>query len=113
MARFAERCVPPDQPFLTGSKDGNTRPCRSPMITATQRHDTCSSLPTRSALNRDRSAAYAQGMAYLLIAALIGGLLMYLLCSNGKATRIGEMLLFSSILALLIALAPATIAKLH
>ena len=52
-------------------------------------------------------------MAYLLIAALIGGLLMYLLCSNGKATRIGEMLLFSSILALLIALAPATIAKLH
>ena len=52
-------------------------------------------------------------MAYLLIAALIGGLLMYLLCTNAKAVRIGEMLLFSSILALLIALAPSTIAKLH
>lgn len=52
-------------------------------------------------------------MAYLLIAALVGGLLMYLLCTNAKAVRIGEMLLFSSILALLIALAPVTIAKLH
>ena len=52
-------------------------------------------------------------MSYLLIAALIAGLLMYLLCSNTKAARIGEMLLFSSILALLIALAPSTIAKLH
>ena len=52
-------------------------------------------------------------MAYLLIAALIGGLLMFLLCSNGKAVRIGEMLLFSAFIALLIALAPATIAKLH
>jgi hypothetical protein len=52
-------------------------------------------------------------MAYLLIAALIGGLLMYLLCSNAKAVRIGEMLLFSSILALLIAIAPATVHLLH
>jgi hypothetical protein len=52
-------------------------------------------------------------MAYLLIAALIGGLLMYLLCANQKAVRIGEGGLFSSILALLIALAPQTIAKLH
>ena len=52
-------------------------------------------------------------MPYLLIAALIGGLLMYLLCTNQKAIRIGEILLFSSILALLIALAPATVAKLH
>lgn len=52
-------------------------------------------------------------MAYLLIATLVGGLLMYLLCTNTKAVRIGEILLFSSILALLIALAPATIAKLH
>ena len=48
-------------------------------------------------------------MSYLLIAALIGGLLMYLLCSNAKAVRIGEMLLFSSILALLIAIGPATV----
>jgi hypothetical protein len=52
-------------------------------------------------------------MAYVLIAALIAGLLMYLLCSGAKAVRIGEMLLFSSILALLIALAPLTVARLH
>jgi hypothetical protein len=52
-------------------------------------------------------------MSYLLLAALIGGLLMFLLCTNSKAARIGEMLLFSSILALLIALAPSTIHVLH
>jgi hypothetical protein len=52
-------------------------------------------------------------MAYLLLAALIGGLLMYLLCSNAKAARIGEMLLFSSLLALLIAIAPLTVHLLH
>lgn len=52
-------------------------------------------------------------MAYILIVALIAGLLMYFLCSNAKAARIGEMLLFSSILALLIALAPATVKMLH
>ena len=51
-------------------------------------------------------------MAYLLIVALIAGLLMYLLCTNGKAQRIGEMLLFSSILALLIAVTPTAVAKL-
>jgi hypothetical protein len=51
--------------------------------------------------------------SYLLIIALIAGLLMYLLCSNAKAARIGEMLLFSAILALLIALAPATVKLLH
>jgi hypothetical protein len=50
--------------------------------------------------------------SYLLIGALVGGLLMYLLCSNAKAVKIGEMLLFASILALLIALAPLTVAKL-
>ena len=38
---------------------------------------------------------------------------MYLLSTNAKVVRIGEMLLFSSILALLIAVAPATVAKLH
>lgn len=48
-------------------------------------------------------------MAYLLVAALVGGLLMYLLCTNAKAVRIGEILLFSSILALLVAIAPATL----
>jgi riboflavin transporter FmnP len=52
-------------------------------------------------------------MAYVLIIALIAGLLMYLLCANSKAQRIGEMMLFSAILALLIALAPATVHMLH
>jgi uncharacterized membrane protein len=46
--------------------------------------------------------------SYLLIIALVTGLLMYLLSANAKVVRIGEMLLFSSILALLIAVAPAT-----
>jgi hypothetical protein len=52
-------------------------------------------------------------LAYLLIVTLVGGLLMYLLSSNAKVVRIGEILFFSSVLALLIALAPATVAKLH
>jgi hypothetical protein len=54
-------------------------------------------------------------MSYTLIffGALIGGLLMYLLCKNPKAERIGQMLLFASILATLIAVAPTAIAKLH
>lgn len=53
-------------------------------------------------------------LAYLLIGTLLGGLLMFLLCTNNqKAARIGELLFFASILALLIALAPSTIAKLH
>ncbi len=51
-------------------------------------------------------------MAFILIAAFIVGLFMFLLSTNAKAVHIGEMLLFSSILALLIALAPATVAKL-
>jgi hypothetical protein len=51
--------------------------------------------------------------AYLLIAALVGGLLMYLLCSNAKAAEIGRMLFFSSVLAVLIALAPLTVHLLH
>jgi len=50
---------------------------------------------------------------YLLVVALVAGLLMYLLCANTKAARIGEMLLFASILALLVALAPATVHLLH
>lgn len=54
---------------------------------------------------------YACPMAYILIIALIAGLLMYLLASNAKTVRIGEMLLFSAILALLIAVAPGTVAK--
>jgi len=52
-------------------------------------------------------------MAYLTLAALIGGLLMYLLCANSKAAEIGRMLFFAAVLALLIALAPATVHVLH
>jgi hypothetical protein len=49
----------------------------------------------------------------IFFGALIGGLLMYMLCTkNVKAQRIGEMLLFSSILALLIAVTPTAVAKL-
>jgi len=48
-------------------------------------------------------------MSYILIVTLIAGLLMYLLSPNAKVVRIGEMMLFSSILALLIAVAPATL----
>ena len=51
--------------------------------------------------------------SYLLIVALIAGLLMFLLSANAKVVRIGELLLFSSILALLIAVAPATVRLLH
>lgn len=66
-------------------------------------------------MNRERSAAYDRGMLpYLLLATLLGGLLMFLLCAkNPKAARIGELLFFASVLALLIALAPLTVAKLH
>ena len=50
----------------------------------------------------------------LLLLAMIAGLLMYLLpTTNAKITRIGELLLFSSILALLIAVAPLTVALLQ
>lgn len=53
-------------------------------------------------------------LAYLLLATLLGGLLMYLLGDKSpKTVRIGELLFFASVLALLIALAPLTVAKLH
>jgi hypothetical protein len=52
-------------------------------------------------------------MGLILLATLLAGFLMYLLCKDSKWTRIGEILLFSSILALLIALAPATVKLLH
>ena len=52
-------------------------------------------------------------LAYLLLVALVGGLLMFLLSKNAKTARIGELLFFASVLALLVALAPATVAKLH
>lgn len=52
-------------------------------------------------------------MAFIFVVAFILGLFMYLLPStNAKVTRIGEMLLFSSILALLITVTPAAVAKL-
>jgi hypothetical protein len=52
-------------------------------------------------------------MAYLLLAALFGGLLMYLLCSGEKAVEIGRMLFFAAVLAILVALAPLTVHLLH
>lgn len=51
--------------------------------------------------------------AWLLIIALVAGLFMYMRASNTKVVRIGEMLLFSAILAILIAVAPATVHMLH
>jgi len=53
-------------------------------------------------------------LAYLLLVALVGGLLMYLL--GGKDTKtahVGELLFFAAVLALLVALAPLTVVKLH
>jgi hypothetical protein len=52
-------------------------------------------------------------MAYLLLAALVGGLLMFLLCTGEKAVRIGELLFFAAVLAFLVALAPSTVHLLH
>ena len=50
----------------------------------------------------------------LVLLAMVAGLLMYLLpTTNAKITRIGEILLASSILALLIAAAPLTLALLQ
>jgi uncharacterized membrane protein len=52
-------------------------------------------------------------LALIFIIALIAGLFMYLLSANAKVVRIGEMLLFSSILALLITIPPAAVKLLH
>ena len=52
-------------------------------------------------------------MSYILIIALVAGLLMYLLCSQPKAQEIGRMMLFAAMLALLIAVAPATLHLFH
>jgi len=51
-------------------------------------------------------------LAFIFIATLVAGLLMFLLCKD-KLQRIGEMLLFSSILAILITIAPAAVKILH
>ena len=53
-------------------------------------------------------------LKFLLLGAMLTGLLMFLLSKkNPDVKRIGEILLFSSILALLIALAPGTVTLLH
>lgn len=65
-------------------------------------------------MNCNSHAVYDRCMLpYLLLVALVGGLLMFLLSKNAKTSRIGELLFFAAVLALLIALAPATVAKLH
>lgn len=51
-------------------------------------------------------------MSYALIIAFVAGLLMFLRCS-GDTKEIGKMLFFASVLAFLIALAPATVRLLH
>lgn len=49
----------------------------------------------------------------ITIIALVVGLLLYLLASNSKAQDIGRILFFSAVLALLIALAPASLRFFH
>jgi hypothetical protein len=65
--------------------------------------------------NRHPPEATITFMQYLLLLALIAGLILYYspLSANEKASRTGQMLLFSSILALLIAVAPLTVKLLH
>lgn len=53
-----------------------------------------------------------RAMPYILIIAFVVGLLLFLLCQGDKK-EIGRMLFFSSVLALLIAAAPATLHLLH
>jgi hypothetical protein len=48
---------------------------------------------------------------YILLLAMLTGLLMYLLASNSKAQDIGRMLLIASFIGLMVALAPFTVAK--
>jgi hypothetical protein len=50
-----------------------------------------------------------QILSFLILVTLIAGLLMNILCKNPKLQEIGRMLLFASILALLLALAPLTV----
>lgn len=51
-------------------------------------------------------------MQYLVLFAIVAGLLMWLLC-KGKAEKLGEILLTTGLLALFIALAPATARLFH
>jgi hypothetical protein len=52
---------------------------------------------------------YAHRMSYILLIALIAGLLMNLLSPNAKVVELGRLTFFASVLALLIAIAPATV----
>jgi len=52
-------------------------------------------------------------MQFITIIALVVGLLLYLLASNSKAQDIGRILFFTAVLALLIALAPASARLFH
>lgn len=49
--------------------------------------------------------------AFFFFVALVAGLFMFML-GKGKVEKIGEMLLFASILSFLIAIAPAAVSKL-
>ena len=51
--------------------------------------------------------------ATIFIVAFIAGLLMFLRPAGTKVQRIGEMILFAAIFALLIALAPSVVKLLH
>jgi hypothetical protein len=50
-------------------------------------------------------------VAWIPLIALIVGILMYALASNAKVAEIGRLLFFAAFLALLIVMAPATVAK--
>lgn len=53
-------------------------------------------------------------LAFIFIAAFVAGLFMFLLPGmSAKVQRIGEMLLFASILGFLITIAPAVVKLLH
>jgi len=53
-------------------------------------------------------------LAFIFIALFVAGLFMYLLPSTSeKVQKIGQMLIFSSILAFLITIAPAVAKLLH
>lgn len=70
--------------------------------------------PRIEKLNFHQGAAYDRSMlVFIYLGALIGGLLMYMFgTKNPKVEKIGLILLASSILAGLIAIAPAAIQKL-
>lgn len=57
------------------------------------------------------SYPYDQGMSYLFLSALIGGLLMYLLGlkSYPRAAEVGRILFFVTALGLALTLAPAAV----